>query len=271
MPYQQTIGLDLGGSQTGLVLSAQLKNTVGVNVGGAIASGFVELGAGNYAWTYAAFPDAFRGVVVFSAAGVVKTLTSINPPGASVERTIGLGLGQSQGGLTLSAQLKDSAGVNVGGPITTGFVDYTLGNYSWTYAAFPDNFRGVVVFSAGAVVKAIETINGEVIAPPTASADLRPALDPFFVAFGVDATATPPGGPSTPTVVIVEKAAATVPPSGDPSATEQRTVIHVRRDQVPSLPSGTVIVVTEGEDAGIYTLDELINDDGQIARVAVRE
>lgn len=79
MAYTLIVGLALGSSQTGLTLSAQLKDTAGSNVGSAVTSGFVELGVGNYSWTYAAFPDNFRGVVVFTASAVVKACAAINP------------------------------------------------------------------------------------------------------------------------------------------------------------------------------------------------
>lgn len=79
MAYTLTFSLALGSSQTGLTLSAQLKDTTGANVGGAITTGFYEVGLGNYTWTYASIPDAHRGLVVFSAAGVVKAIAAINP------------------------------------------------------------------------------------------------------------------------------------------------------------------------------------------------
>lgn len=77
--YTATIGIVLGASRTGLTLSAQLKDTAGTNVGGAVSAGFVELGGGNYQWTYASFPDGFRGSVVFSAASVVQAAAAVNP------------------------------------------------------------------------------------------------------------------------------------------------------------------------------------------------
>ena len=79
MAYTLSITLALGAGQTGLTLSAQLVDTAGANVGSAVTSGFVEIGGGNYLWTYAAFPDAFRGGVKFSAASVLKAFAGINP------------------------------------------------------------------------------------------------------------------------------------------------------------------------------------------------
>lgn len=77
--YTLDIGIALGGSQTGLTLSAQLVDTTGANVGSAVTSGFVEIGAGNYLWHYAAFPDGHRGGVKFSAGATLKAFIAINP------------------------------------------------------------------------------------------------------------------------------------------------------------------------------------------------
>jgi hypothetical protein len=64
-------------------------------------------------------------------------------------------------GLTLSAQLVNSTGANVGSAVTTGFVDFGSGYYLWHYEAFPDGHRGAVKFSAGGVLKAVKEINPE--------------------------------------------------------------------------------------------------------------
>lgn len=77
--YTLDIALALGSSQTGLTLSAQLVDTTGANVGGAIGTGFVEIGQGNYLWHYAAFPDGHRGGVKFSAGATLKAFVAINP------------------------------------------------------------------------------------------------------------------------------------------------------------------------------------------------
>jgi len=82
MSYELVIGLALGSSQTGLTLSAQLVDTDGVNEGAAVATGFAEIGAGNYLWHYASFADGFRGGVVFSAGGLVKAFAAVNPEDA---------------------------------------------------------------------------------------------------------------------------------------------------------------------------------------------
>jgi hypothetical protein len=79
MAYSLDTALPIG--QTGLTLSAQLYNSDGTTNGSAVTTGFVErpTGSGNYFWTYAAFPDAFRGGVAITAAGVFKMSFSINP------------------------------------------------------------------------------------------------------------------------------------------------------------------------------------------------
>lgn len=80
MAYTLTTGL-LADAE-GLTLSAQLINTSGANVGSAITTGFVELGDGFYLWTYDDFPDAFRGVVTFTATGEIRAIKVFNPQGA---------------------------------------------------------------------------------------------------------------------------------------------------------------------------------------------
>lgn len=79
MAYTLSINLALASTDTGLSLSAQLIDTAGANVGSAVTTGFVEIGVGNYLWTYADFPDGFRGGVKFSSGGTVKAFTAINP------------------------------------------------------------------------------------------------------------------------------------------------------------------------------------------------
>jgi hypothetical protein len=89
MAYTYDIALAL---TTGLTLSAQLVNTAGVNVGSAVTTGFSEVAAtGNYLWHYAAFPDNFRGGVVFSAGGVFKAFVAVNPEEAVLTATSSAG------------------------------------------------------------------------------------------------------------------------------------------------------------------------------------
>jgi hypothetical protein len=82
MSYTQNIDIGLGTSKTGLTLVAQLVTSAGADSGSAITTGFSEIGAGNYLWTYAAFADDFRGGVKFYESGVPGTVlafTRINP------------------------------------------------------------------------------------------------------------------------------------------------------------------------------------------------
>lgn len=80
MAYTMTIGL-LADAE-GLTFSAQLINSAGSNVGSAVTTGFIDLGDGYYSWTYTGFPDAFRGVVTFTADAEIKAILPVNPQGA---------------------------------------------------------------------------------------------------------------------------------------------------------------------------------------------
>ena len=82
MAYTQNINIALGTSKTGLTLVAQLTTSAGVDTGDPITTGFSEIGAGNYLWTYALFTDDFRGGVKFYESGVPATtlaFTRLNP------------------------------------------------------------------------------------------------------------------------------------------------------------------------------------------------
>ena len=75
-----------------------------------------------------------------------------------------LALGSSQTGLTLKAQLVDTAGADVGSEITTGFVEAGAGNYLFTSSAIPAGHRGGVKFYTGTLptgLKAFAAINPE--------------------------------------------------------------------------------------------------------------
>lgn len=62
--------------------------------------------------------------------------------------SININLGSSKAGLLLSATFHDIQGNPVvdASNITSGFVEFTKGNYLWTYDNFPTNFRGCVAF-----------------------------------------------------------------------------------------------------------------------------
>ncbi len=69
-------------------------------------------------------------------------------------------LGSSSTGLTLKAQLVDSAGSDVDGEVTTGFSEIGAGNYLWS-GSIPDGHQGGVVFKnvSGGAVLAFSDIN----------------------------------------------------------------------------------------------------------------
>jgi hypothetical protein len=77
--YKATIGVVLGVSKTGQSLKAQLVSPSGTLVGSLISSGFVEIGQGNYMWTYDQFPASFRGGVKFFAGNNLMAFMTINP------------------------------------------------------------------------------------------------------------------------------------------------------------------------------------------------
>ena len=93
MSTTHSLGLALGSGKTGLTLRAKLVDTAGQQVGSEIASGFVEIGAGFYLWTYGGFESGFRGGVKFYAAGAESTVLdfrALNPQEieAATERNI---------------------------------------------------------------------------------------------------------------------------------------------------------------------------------------
>ena len=83
MAYTACFAISLGPSRTGFSdLRAQLYDTAGASVGGAISTGFVEIGTGCYSWVYAAIPDGHRGGVKFyrlSTSSTIEAVASINP------------------------------------------------------------------------------------------------------------------------------------------------------------------------------------------------
>lgn len=79
----------------------------------------------------------------------------------SYSYTFDIHLGPIYAGLTLAAQLVDTAGDDVGGEITTGFVEIGGGDYMLT-ATVPDNHQGgVLIYEDGTpgTVLAIGSIN----------------------------------------------------------------------------------------------------------------
>jgi len=83
VPFTRIIPVILGSGLPSETLRAQLVDAAGVNVGTAVTTGFVNLGTGNYAWLYAAFPDGFRGGVKFlkDSDGTLYAFEAVNPEG----------------------------------------------------------------------------------------------------------------------------------------------------------------------------------------------
>ena len=83
MPFTRTIPVILGSGLPSETLRAQLVDTTGANVGLGVTTGFVNLGAGNYLWHYADFPDGHRGGVKFlkNSDGTLYAFEAVNPEG----------------------------------------------------------------------------------------------------------------------------------------------------------------------------------------------
>ena len=62
MAYSYTFVISLGTHDTGLAMRGQLIETTGAAVGGAIATGWVEIGDGHYMLT-TDIPDGHRGAI----------------------------------------------------------------------------------------------------------------------------------------------------------------------------------------------------------------
>lgn len=159
------IALALGSTQTGLALTAQLATSSGTPVGGRIYTGFAEMGNGHYLWTYPDFSSGWQGMVQFRAGGVLKAVASVSPgdfdaPTESAYTYAAvIGLGSAATGLTLTAQIVDSNGSNVGAAISSGFVEVGRGFYSFSYASFSNTFHGGIKFLNGSTVRAFLSIN----------------------------------------------------------------------------------------------------------------
>ena len=69
--------IKLGGAFTGLTLYAVLYDSTGVAVSGNILTTFVEVGGGDYYWTYNAFPDMFQGYAKIYDLATGNYLTSV--------------------------------------------------------------------------------------------------------------------------------------------------------------------------------------------------
>ena len=81
----------------------------------------------------------------------------------SYTRTFDIHLGAAYAGLTLAAQLIDTAGDDVGSEIASGFVEINGGDYLLTATIATNHRGGIVVYESGApsVILAVGAINPE--------------------------------------------------------------------------------------------------------------
>jgi len=156
MAYTLDIALALGAAQTGLTLEAQLIDSTGANVGAAVTTGFYEVGVGNYLWHYAAFPDGFRGGVVFqiSPGGAIMSFLAMNPEEAEYLD------------VPVSSRCESGTGeVTVVSPVAVGgdlslirCDDYLLADdraLEWTSDSWPDLSGATITFCVGNFEKAM--------------------------------------------------------------------------------------------------------------------
>jgi len=123
--YTLSTSIALGTSKTGLVLAAQLFDTNGTDVGTLLTEKFVEIGQGNYLWTYSYFPAGFRGGVKFyNQADLTKVLaaSAINPEEAETVKN-------------LETTVNSPRQISVTAPtISSGNLTITQANSSGTYS-----------------------------------------------------------------------------------------------------------------------------------------
>lgn len=102
--------------------------------------------------------------------------------------------------------------------------------------------------------------------------DLRPSLDPPFEVFGLPATLTVPGGtPITTTGVWVTLQTALMPAGLDARVAEARKVLALRGDELPAVPRGTLVEISEraGEPVRSWRVDGFDRVDEEDLRVLV--
>lgn len=126
--YQTVIAVQLG--DTGQTLTAQLKDAYGVDVGGPISTGFVELGGGNYSWLGTIPDEQFRGTFNLTASNGRRLVMSVNP---TLSGSDGTGDGavlvdHDYGGVD-NYSYRESNGTGIQGAIATAYakVDYDAG------------------------------------------------------------------------------------------------------------------------------------------------
>ena len=88
--------------------------------------------------------------------------------------TTSISLGEGMEGLTLKAQLLDTAGAPVGDPIETGFFEMAGGMYGW-YHQFDESFRGFIQIlnAATGELLAVTAFNPEELAGQSPSQEIQ--------------------------------------------------------------------------------------------------
>lgn len=133
MAYTMTVDIKLGSAKAGLTLNAQLMDITGSFVGSEITAGFVELGNGDYGFSYDQYPDDFRGYVrfyEFGSPGIPLTTLSVNPEeleytNRPMEVMEAVMLGKSDGGTTDTIRFWSPDGSKL---LVTGTVDQSTGD-----------------------------------------------------------------------------------------------------------------------------------------------
>lgn len=112
-------------------------------------------------------------------------------------------------------------------------------------------------------------------------ADSRPILPGFFATFGVAALVSPRGESAVPivTTIIVEAKTNSgaqrrreddSPPAWDRLETaEDLKEFSFIRAEVPDLPEGSDVVLTEGVEAGAYRTDRVVHEEEETYTVRV--
>jgi hypothetical protein len=93
-----------------------------------------------------------------------------------------------------------------------------------------------------------------------------------FATHGVPAVVTPPDADPVETRVIwADREAAQVPPDGTFRRAEPRRLLGIRRDDVPRVPRGTLVAVTEhlSSSPALWRVDAIERSDPDHFRVIV--
>lgn len=183
MSYTLNFSLALGASKTGLAdLRAQLVDSAGANSGSAISTGFIEIGTGNYLWSYGSFADGFRGGVKFYSNATPATIlvfSAINPEEAeNIDAKISTRSTTAQ----IESQLSGMHGAG-SWATATGFSTLTTGDIDARLNAY-DAATGT---EAAAILAAIAALNN--LSSTGAQAAAAAALTAYDAATGADVTA----------------------------------------------------------------------------------